>query len=116
MPTPGKLCPELSLVRGDTAILTFTITDGTSPINITGYTFLFMLRTAPDAATAISFTCVVTNGPAGIMTATLTSTDAINLVKDTAYYYDVQMLDTASTKTTIISGITQPIIADVSRV
>lgn len=115
MPTPGKLCPELSIVRGDTTILTFTITDGTSPINITGYSFLFMLRTAPDAASAVSFTCVVTNGTAGIMTATLSASDAATLTKDTAYYYDVQMTDTSSNKTTIISGITQPIIADVSR-
>ena len=115
MPTPGKLCPELSLVRGDTTILTFTLTDGTTPINITGYSFLFMLRTAPDAATAISFSCAVTSGTNGIMTATLSSANSTNLVKDTAYYYDVQMTDTASNITTIISGITQPIIADVSR-
>jgi len=115
MPTPGKLCPELSLVRGDTAILTFTITDGTSPINITGYTFRLMLRTAPDAASAISFTCVVTNGPSGIMTATLSSANSANLVKDTAYYYDVEITDGSSNVTTIISGITQPVIADVSR-
>jgi hypothetical protein len=116
MPTPGKLCPELSLVRGDTTILTFTITDGTSPINITGYTFRFMLRTAPDAVSAISFSCVVTNGSSGIMTATLSAGNATNLVKDTAYYYDVEMTDTYYNVTTIISGITQPIIADVSRV
>ena len=115
MPTPGKLCPELSLVRGDTTILPFTISDGTTPINITGYTFKFMLRTAPDAATAISFTCVVTSGTAGIMTATLSAADSANLVKDTAYYYDVQMTDTSGNVTTFISGITQPIIADVSR-
>ena len=50
------------------------------------------------------------------MTATLAAVDAATLIKDTAYYYDVQMVDTASTKTTILSGITQPVIADVSRV
>lgn len=115
MPTPGKLCPELSIVRGDTTILTFTITDGTSPINITGYSFLMMLRLTPDAVSAVSFTCVVTSGVDGIMTATLSSTDSTGLTKDVSYYYDVQMTDTASNKTTIISGITQPIIADVSR-
>lgn len=115
MPTPGKLCPELSIVRGDTTILTFTITDGTNPINITGFTFAMQLRTTPDAVTSIAFTCAVTDGPNGIMTATLSSTNSANLVSDTSYYYDVQMTDLSSNKTTIISGITQPIIADVTR-
>ena len=115
MPTPGKLCPELSIVRGDTTILTFTLTDGTNPINITGYSFAMQLRTSPDAASSVAFTCAVTSGVNGIFTATLSSTDAATLTADTAYYYDVQMTDTSSNKTTIISGITQPVIADVTR-
>ena len=115
MPTPGKLCPELSLVRGDTTILTFTLTDGTNPINITGYSFAMQLRTTPAATSYVSFTCAVTSGVNGTFTATLSSTDAATLTADTAYYYDVQMTDTSSNKTTIISGITQPVIADVTR-
>lgn len=115
MPTPGKLNPELSLVRGDTTILTFSLSDGTNPINITGYTFAMQLRTSPDAVSSIAFTCAVTSGVNGTFTATLSSTDAANLVSDTSYYYDVQMTDTSSVKTTIISGITQPVIADVTR-
>jgi hypothetical protein len=115
MPTPGKLCPELSLVRGDTTILTFTLTDGTNPINITGYSFAMQLRTSPDAAGSVAFTCAITSGVNGIFTATLAAADAATLTSNTSYYYDVQMTDTASNKTTIISGITQPIIADVTR-
>lgn len=115
MAKPGKLCPELSLVRGDTQNFPFTITDGTNPINIAGYTFAMQLRVTPDASTSIAFTCSITDAAAGKMTCTLSSTDAVNLVADTSYYYDVQMIDTSSNKTTIISGITQPIIADVTR-
>lgn len=115
MPIPGKLDPELSIVRGDTTILPFTLTDGTNPINITGYTFAMQLRTSPDAASAVTLTCAVTSGVNGQFTATLSSTDAATLTSGTQYYYDVQMTDTSSNKTTIISGITQPVIADVTR-
>lgn len=115
MAVPGKLCPELSIVRGDTTILTFTITDGTNPINLTGYTFAMQLRTTPDAVGSVAFTCTVTDAANGVMTATLSSTNSATLTADESYYYDVQMTDPSSNKTTIVSGITQPIIADVTR-
>lgn len=118
MPTPGKLDPELSLVQGDTTTLVFNLTtDGNTPIgNITGYTYAMQLRTTPGAASAAAtLTCTVTDAANSQVTCVLAAADAAALTANTSYYYDLQQTDTSSKKTTLISGITQPLIAEVTR-
>lgn len=118
MAKPGKLCPELSIVRGDTVIIPFTLTsDGTTPVgDITGYTYAMQLRTTPDAVSAAAtFTCTVTDAANAVVTCTLSAANSATLTADAQYYYDLQQTDPASNKTTLVSGLTQPIIADVTR-
>lgn len=117
MTTPGKLCPELAIVRGDTEIINFTVgTDTNTPNNITGFTFAMQLRTTPDAVSpAATLTCVVTDGVNGKVTCTLAAADSATLTGNASYYYDLQQTDLSGNKTTLISGITQPIIPDVTR-
>jgi hypothetical protein len=118
MPTPGKLDPELSLVQGDTTTLVFNLTsDGVTPVgNISGYTYAMQLRTTPGAVSAAAtLTCSVTDATNAQVTCVLSASDAAALTANTSYYYDLQQTDTSSKKTTLISGITQPLIAEVTR-
>ncbi len=117
MPTPGKLNPELTIVRGDTTSLIFNLTsDGETPIgNITGYSYAMQLRTTPDAAGATTLTCTITDATNAQVTCVLSAADAALLTAGTQYYYDLQQTDTSSVKTTLVSGITQPVQADVTR-
>lgn len=118
MPTPGKLNPELTIVRGDTTSLIFNLTsDGETPIGvITGYSYAMQLRTTPDAASpAATLTCTVTSAVNAQVTCVLSASDAAGLTAGTQYYYDLQQTDPSSNKTTLVSGITQPVIADVTR-
>ena len=76
-PLPVKVTRKLH--RGDTRVWThvFTVTGTTTPIDITGYTFLSQFRDDLNRGTVIATaTCVVTDGPAGEMTETLTATQA----------------------------------------
>ena len=117
MPTPGKLNPELTIVRGDTTSLIFSLTsDGSTPIGvITGYTYAMQLRTTPDAASSVALTCSVTDAVNAQVTCVLSSTNAATLTPGTQYYYDLQQTDPSGNKTTLVSGLTQPVIADVTR-
>ena len=118
MAKPGKLCPELSVVRGDTLILPFTLTsDGTTPIgNITGYTYAMQFRAAPDdVSPAATLTCTVTDAANAVVTCTLSAANSALLTAGTQYYYDLQQTDPSSNKTTLVSGLTDPVIADVTR-
>jgi hypothetical protein len=105
---------DLTITRGDTETIVVTITsDGSTPINITGRTYIAQIRTSPDNTTVkASFTCTVTSGPNGQVTCTLSATDSATLPVGIAYW-DLQ--ETASgVVSTILSG-NVTVLADVSR-
>ena len=105
---------DLTITRGDTETIVVTITsDGSTPINITGRTYLAQIRTSPDNTTVkASFTCTVTSAANGQVTCTLSATDSATLPVGIAYW-DLQ--ETASgVVSTILSG-NVTVLADVSR-
>lgn len=96
-PLPAKVTRKLW--RGDTRVWTHVFTDTATgdPIDITGWTFLSQFREDRDRGTVItSATCVVTDGPAGEMTETLTAAQADALPGQTdpdvkpVVYWDLQ--------------------------
>ncbi len=105
---------DLTITRGDTETLVVTITsDGTTPINITGRTYRAQVRSQADSTTIkASFTCTVTDGANGQVTAVLSATDSATLSAG-VYFWDFE--ETASgTVSTILSG-TVTVTADVTR-
>lgn len=84
---------DICRVRADTFPFTVTVTsDGTTAINITGNTYLLTVDPQPNPpdATANLFQMigVVTDGPNGIVTFTLTGPQSDQTPG--VYYYDVQ--------------------------
>ena len=93
--------------RGDTAPFTVTVTtDGTTPIDVTGFTFLLTVDPAPNPTDATNnlfqLTGLITDGPNGVVQFSLTAGQADQT--PAVYFYDVQMTDTGSIITTILKG------------
>ena len=112
MAAPAK--QDLTITRGDTETVEVTITtDGTSAVDITGRTYSSQMRVTPDiSAISITGTCVVTDGPAGKLTATFSATNTAAL--DPGFlYWDLQE-NASGVITTILSG-TVTVLADVTR-
>jgi len=73
MATPGRL--NLKIVRGDTQNITVNMTsNGVTPIDVTGRTYRAQIRTTKDSGIVdASFTCSVSNGPAGEITCAMSA-------------------------------------------
>lgn len=99
---PGEL--NIVTTRGDTCTLTVTITtDGVTPVNITGRTYTSMVRRYWDDPTVVAtFTCTVTNGPNGVLTMVLSSTQTA-AIDDGTYFWDLQE-DASGIITTVMAG------------
>lgn len=112
MPAPAT--QDLIVTRGDTETVAITLTtDGTTPINITGRTYTAQLRSTPDSAViAASFTCSVTNGPAGQVTCSMSAATSA-LLTPGYYYWDLQE-NASGTISTLLSGQVT-VLADVTR-
>lgn len=113
MATPATA--NIRVMRGDTEIIIVTITgdDGVTPINVTGRTYTAQIRYEKNSATiAASFTCVVSNGPLGQVTLTLSPLDSA-LLTDGAAFWDLQE-NNAGIITTVVAGKCT-ILADVTR-
>jgi hypothetical protein len=65
----------LQIRVGDTETVSVTILDeNEQPVDITGRSYAAQIRTTTDASTALAtFTCAIVSGPAGTLTATLSS-------------------------------------------
>lgn len=87
--TPAE--QNIAIVRGDTVTVVVTITsNGTTPINISGRTYTSMVRMDYDSTSpSATFTCVVTNGPAGEVTLTMASSTTAALIPYN-YVWDLQ--------------------------
>lgn len=102
---------DLCRTRGDTSTFTVTITtDGTTPIDVTGFTFLFTVDLNPDPLDSADnlFQLSVGSGITlsdptnGVITLGITEVQA-DQTPD-VYFYDLQMTDTGSLITTILKG------------
>lgn len=86
--------------------VTFTIKDGASALNLTGYTTAAALKPdlfAPDSQ-ATSFTTAIANAAAGQVTMSLssTSTAALPLQK---HFYDLTITSANGFKTRVVEGM-----------
>ena len=86
--------------------VTFTINDGASALNLTGYTTSAKLKTdfiTPDAQ-AITFTTAIANAAAGQVTMSLTPEQTGNLSIQ-RYFYDLSVTSGAGFKTRVAEGV-----------
>jgi hypothetical protein len=97
---------KIKVYRGDDKDIVLTITDGGTPLNITGYKVYMTVKTSTedtDANAKIAKTVTSHTTPAsGITTVSLTNTDTD--ISPGSYYYDVQYKDTNNKIKTIIFG------------
>jgi len=85
--------------------VTFTVNDGNSALNLTGYTTSAKLKTdfnTPDSQ-AITFTTAVANAAAGQVTMSLTPAQTANLALQ-RYFYDFTITSNVGFKTRIVEG------------
>jgi hypothetical protein len=86
--------------------VTFSVKDGASALNLTGYTTSAKLKTdfhTPDAQ-AISFTTAISNAAAGQITMSLTPEQTANLSLQ-RYFYDLSITSGAGFKTRVAEGV-----------
>jgi hypothetical protein len=89
---------DLSVFRGDTMDSTLTFTDGTNPINITGYTVFFTVRDSSTLSSTTDTDAIIqktitshTSPSTGVTNLSLTATDTA--VESKKYVYDIQFKD-----------------------
>jgi len=100
--------------RRDTKAYNMTFTSGGLPLDISLATITFTMKRRAsdlDASAAIQKKAVITDGPGGLATLTLTSTDTeVDIGK---YYYDIQYKSGTGTITTLVAS-TIEILQDVT--
>ena len=104
----------LTVRIGDTETVTLNLQDADGvAINITGRTYAAQIRETADASSVLaSFTCVVSNGAGGVMTATLPAATTAALSPGTAVF-DLQETN-SGVVTTLLAGPVS-IVQDVTR-
>ena len=112
LPTTLNLCR----VRGDTFPFTVVLKSGTTAIDITGFAIVMTVDPSDEPTTntnnLFQASGVVTDGPAGKVTFTLTSGQADQTPGD--YFYDMQYTDGAGAIRTFAKG-TYQVIQDVTK-
>jgi hypothetical protein len=106
---------DLVITRGDTETIIAIIASDASgtPVDITGRTYTSQVRATQDTAIiAASFTCTVTDGPAGEVTCVMSPAASAEL--DPGYYYWDLQENASGTITTVLSGQVT-VLADVTR-
>lgn len=97
---------DLCRVRGDTFPFSVTITQVGAPVDITGYTIVMTVdpSDAPADASGNLFTntAVITDGPNGVATFTLSTPDADQTPND--YFHDMQLTDGSGAIRTFAKG------------
>ena len=97
---------NLTIDQGATYTNTFTIyqADGTTAMNLTGYTVASQLRKNYTSTAYTAFTSVlVSPHTSGRITMSLTATQTA-AIKAGYYYYDVEITNSAGTVTRVMEG------------
>lgn len=109
---------DITIIRGDTTSIDFTLTDGGTPVDLTGSTVFFTAKPAltndvSDNTAVISVEVTSHTDPtAGETSIPLTASDTD--VTPGEYYYDIQIKD-ATTNIISIEPRLLEIVADVTR-
>lgn len=104
---------DIAIEQGATwsRVFTYTEDDGTTPINLTGYTGRAQIRRSPMGRLLADFTVSI-NGAAGEVTLSLTATQTAELYEDGVY--DIELVNGATVirlvqgKVTVNAGVTLP--------
>lgn len=114
----NQLPAELNLcrVRGDTFPFSVTITQAGVAVDITGYTIVMTVDPSEEPADALANlftnTAVITDGPNGVATFTLSAGDADQTPGD--YFHDMQLTDGGGNIRTFARG-TYQVIQDITK-
>lgn len=98
----NKLIKLDSLVRGDTPLISFPMTIGTTPVDLTGYVITFTVTASqnPDTLDVPIIRIPVNGDETGEPAFQLLNDQASNSTKDlipgTTYYFDVQIFNNES--------------------
>ena len=105
---------NLKFVRGDTQDFTITVTeDGTTPRNLTGYTFRAQIRASKDSSTiAGEFACTVATPASGVVRLVLSAASSAAL-PDEVLYWDFEQT-VGGVVTTLLAGKCT-VVGDVTR-
>jgi hypothetical protein len=101
----AKFPPDVTIDQGRDFFLTALYKDGTTPINITGYTAAFSLSQNYNGATTLALTTgagITITGSAGEIDihATATQTD----VSPGTYVAELEIISPANVKTSLLKG------------
>lgn len=104
----------LTVRIGDTETVTLNLQDADgAAINITGRTYAAQIRETADSSTVLaSFTCAISNGAGGVMTATLPAATTAALTPGVAVW-DLQETNSGVVTTLLAGPVT--IVQDVTR-
>jgi len=105
------------LVRGDDWTLKLTLTSSGTPLDITGYTFWFTLKSGVDDADPGALQVTATSGSpdaaAGILYINVPKASTDGLTSGT-YNYDVQQVDDSNNVQTLLIGKVK-VVKDITR-
>jgi fructoselysine-6-P-deglycase FrlB-like protein len=97
---------DINLEQNSDFLVTITVTDGSTPINLTGYTLYSQIRETPSTAILASFTTEIVNAAAGIFQMTLDSSVTKTLPANIgALRYDVIMINGGSQQRLIYGNV-----------
>lgn len=88
---------NLIVSRGEDFSFKVTVSDGSSPIVVTGNTFKSEIRRASGKPLVASFTCAVTEAANGVVTITLPRSESLKLDAYTTYNWDIFRIKTDPT-------------------
>jgi len=104
MATPAS--PQLTFVRSDNEIVQITITSdsaGTTPVDITGRTYVMSIAASPGGTVVTSATGTVTGG-SGLVVFTFATAKTV-LLTGTVYVYDVVETSGGVESTIMLGGL-----------
>ena len=85
---------DICVYMGDTYTTTFTVTDGTNPIDITGYNITSVKKALGDSTTVFTKTATLSDPVNGEAVLQLTDTDTD--LEAFNYYYDIEFRNSDS--------------------
>tara|TARA_R110000796_G_scaffold28680_4_gene78194 strand:+ start:923 stop:1252 length:330 start_codon:yes stop_codon:yes gene_type:complete len=94
---------NITINQNSDFIRSFQVKEDNVILDITGYSFAGKTKEATYSATGVDFVAVVTDGPAGIFTVSLTDTVTTAMDPGT-WVYDVLMTDTSGKVTRMLQG------------
>jgi hypothetical protein len=101
---------NIKVLKGDSIVLKLTIKRGTVAVNLTGASLWFTAKTGVAQADpgvfqkTIGSGIVVTDAAGGLAQVTIAPADTSGLTVPTTLLYDIQLLESTGTKTTVASG------------